>query len=155
MNGKSLNGKPSFWALVGGLALVFLSGVLIVFLVWRKEGIKDYDQLRSEQRAKNLVDLNAENQKTLSSYHWVDRPKGVVAIPIDRAMQLVMVDLRSNQPHAAGPVTTPAPSPAPTPTNAAPQSTPATPNQAAPAAPKPANSPAASPAPIASPAPRS
>ena len=42
-------------------------------------------------RLKNLADLNSENQKLMTQYHWVDKSKGVVGIPIDRAMDQVLV----------------------------------------------------------------
>jgi hypothetical protein len=64
---------------------------------------------------KNLADLAVENQKTLASYHWVDKEKGIVGVPIDRAMELEIADLSAKHPHAAGPITLPAPSPTPAP----------------------------------------
>ena len=36
------------------------------------------------------MDLKSAQQGQLSSYSWVDRKAGVAAIPIDRAMQLVV-----------------------------------------------------------------
>jgi hypothetical protein len=34
-------------------------------------------------------ELDAETQRNLDTYGWVDRPAGVVRIPIDRAMDLL------------------------------------------------------------------
>jgi arsenite oxidase large subunit len=62
-----------------------------------------------EQRLKILADLNAENQKTLTHYHWVDKDKGIVGIPIDLAIRLTLLDLQAKKPHAAGPVVMPSP----------------------------------------------
>jgi hypothetical protein len=72
--------------------------------------IVTFDHTQRDQRLKNLDDLNAENQKTLTNYRWVDKGKGIVGIPIDRAMELEIADLAANHPHAAGPIATPAPS---------------------------------------------
>ncbi len=36
-----------------------------------------------------LQQLRAEEKSTLESYGWVDRSKGVVRIPVERAMELV------------------------------------------------------------------
>jgi hypothetical protein len=135
MNGNTLNGRPSFWAIMGSLTLVLLFAALLFFLVWHREGIKSYDQLRAEQREKNLAALSAENQKVLNSYRWIDRGKGIVGVPIDRAMQLVVAELQGNHPHPAGPVSTPSPSPAnasasPTPSPAAGARPPAAPSPA-------------------------
>jgi hypothetical protein len=37
--------------------------------------------------------IETEQRARLSGYHWVDRDAGVVSIPIERAMQLVVTDL--------------------------------------------------------------
>jgi hypothetical protein len=109
--------KPtwSFSRVFVGLVLVLLIGGLIALVVWQRQGIPTYDEQRRELRLKNLAELNAENQKVLTQYHWVDKNKGVVGIPIERAMQLVLSDLQASRPHPAGPINTPAPAPASTP----------------------------------------
>ena len=38
----------------------------------------------------NLAALRAEEDEILGRYAWVDRPSGVVAIPIDRAIELTL-----------------------------------------------------------------
>ncbi len=113
MNENSQNGRPTFLSVVGSLLLVCLIGGLIFVVVSRRAGIKSYDELRADQRLKNLAELNAANQKILTSYRWVDRKNGVVGIPIDRAMQLELTALQNNHPHPAGPITVAAPSPSP------------------------------------------
>jgi hypothetical protein len=104
--------KGSAPLLITGLVMVLLFCGFALFLVSQGQSIPNVDELKAQTRLKNLADLNADNQKTLTQYHWVDKSKGVVGIPIDRAMELVLVQLQSNQPHPAGPVATPA---APTP----------------------------------------
>jgi hypothetical protein len=37
-----------------------------------------------------LARLRAEEQERLSSYGWVDKPAGVVRIPVERAMELLV-----------------------------------------------------------------
>lgn len=136
------------------MLLVFVGLVWLVFL--QKQAIPTSTSQTREERLKNLAQLDADNQKTLTSYHWVDKSKGIVGIPIDRAMELVLKDLAANHPHAAGPVSTPAanPTPAASPVPAA-ANQPATPAPSASATPEasPASSPSASPEPSASPTP--
>lgn len=144
------------------MLLVFLGLVWIVFL--QKQAIPtSTDETRAE-RLKNLAQLNADNQKILTNYHWVDKSKGIVGIPINRAMELVLKDLSANHPHAAGPVNPPTASPtpaaSPAPAAANPQATPApsaanqqatpAPSASATPAPSPASSPSSSPEPTAS-----
>jgi hypothetical protein len=113
-------GRSSTPIVITGLVMVLLFGVFVVFLVSQGRSIPDVEEVKAETRVKNLADLNVENQKILTQYRWIDKSKGVVGIPIDRAMDLVLVQLQSSQPHPAGPVSTPAApqpqaSPAPSP----------------------------------------
>jgi hypothetical protein len=141
--------------------LVFVGLVWLVFL--QREAIPSDSHQKREERLKNLAQLNADNQKILTTYHWIDKSKGTVGIPINRAMEFVQKDLAANHPHAAGPINPPAASPTPaatnqpaaSPTPAAtnePAATPAPSVNATPAA-APASSPSSSPEPTASPEP--
>jgi cytochrome c len=80
-----------------------------------RQTIPTYDELRRQQRLKILADLNAENEKTRTQYRWVDKSKGVVSIPIDQAMALVLSGLQSDAPHPPGSAVTPGEQPAITP----------------------------------------
>jgi len=131
---------------------VFVGLVWVVFL--QRQAIPTSTDKTRDERLKTLAQLNADSQKTLTTYHWVDKPKGIISIPIDRAMELVLKDLAANHPHAAGPINPPAASPTPvaspaTPANNQPSATPSPTASATPAA-SPASSPEASPEPSAS-----
>ena len=89
------------------MVLLFLG--LVALLVAQREHVQTPDDVQKEQRLKNLAQLNAENERILTQYRWVDKAKGVVGIPIDRAMSLVLTELQSIQPHPAGPISTPPP----------------------------------------------
>ena len=95
------------------LVLLLLFAGLVWFVTYQRESIAASEPGRRALRLKNLNDLNTENQKALTSYRWIDKGKGVVGIPIDRAMELEVADLAANRPHAAGPITPPAPNPTP------------------------------------------
>jgi hypothetical protein len=101
--------------IITGLVMILLFLGLVALLVGQREQIQTYDEVRKEHRLKNLDDLNAENEKILTQYHWVDKAKGVVGIPIERAMNLVLTELQANRPHAAGPITSPPPAASPSP----------------------------------------
>jgi hypothetical protein len=112
-------GKSSTPVIVTGLVMVLLFCGLAFFLVLQGQSIPNADEVTAQVRLKNLADLNSENQKVLTQYHWIDKSKGVVGVPIDRAMDLVLAELQSNKPHAAGPVNSPvAPAPQASPTPA-------------------------------------
>jgi len=48
------------------------------------------DAGRAEQRLKNLAELQAADSNALTTYGWNDKAKGVVHIPVTKAMQLVL-----------------------------------------------------------------
>jgi hypothetical protein len=45
---------------------------------------------RAALRAKTLADLRAANAEALTTYGWVDQSKGIVRLPIERAMELTL-----------------------------------------------------------------
>jgi len=100
--------KSSVPMIITGLVMILLFAGLAFFLTAQGQSIPNVERVREEARLKNLADLNADDQKVLTQYHWVDKSKGVVGIPIDRAMDLVLTELQSNKPHSAGPVNPPA-----------------------------------------------
>lgn len=55
------------------------------------------DAARSAERAKNLAELQAADTAALTTYGWNDKAKGVVRIPITRAMELVLPSLKTSQ----------------------------------------------------------
>src|SRR5258708_4573118 len=93
--------------IITGVVMILLFLGLVALLVVQREHVQTHDEVLKEQRLKNLAELNAENERILTQYHWVDKAKGVVGIPIDRAMSLVLAELQSVRPHAGGPISTP------------------------------------------------
>lgn len=47
----------------------------------------------AEGRAKALAEIRQREQAIGTTYGWVDQPKGIVHLPIDRAMELTVRDL--------------------------------------------------------------
>ena len=149
--------KPMWLVLAGGLTVLLLF-VIAVQLLRGLAPAPDEDAARAAERAKTYHDLQTENATKLQKYAWVDKAKGTVQIPIERAMELAIVELNSKRPAAAGPIATPAASPAPAAApadSASPAAAPSpAPTPAAAASPSPAATPAApAPAPAASPSP--
>jgi len=106
--------KPLWLVLAGGLILLLLF-LLVVKLLTGLAPAPDEDAARAAERAKAYTDLQTENAQKLETYAWVDKAKGAVQIPIERAMELATAELNSKKPVPAGPIATPAPSPAASP----------------------------------------
>jgi hypothetical protein len=146
--------RPLWLVLAGGFLLLLLF-VIAVRLLTGLAPAPQEGAARAAERTKAHQELEAENAKKLQNYAWVDKAKGTLQIPIERAMELAIVELNSKKPTAAGPIATPAPSPAAAPAaSPAPAAPPTAPAPAAPPAAAPTASPPAAPpaAPTASPA---
>ncbi len=128
---------------LGVLLLFALFGVIVLAIIGPMPRGSDYEETRAKKRMGKLKSVREEAETALNSYAWVDKNKGVVRVPISRAMELTTAELAKQKPAPAGPIATPqAQSPAP-PTSPAPGASPK------PGAAQPAGSPS-TPAPVGS-----
>ena len=100
-----------------GVVLLFaLFGVVVLAIIGPLPRGSDYEETRAKKRMENLKTSREDADKALNTYAWIDKNKGVVRIPISRAMELTIAQLAQQKPAAAGPIATPeaqAASPAP------------------------------------------
>lgn len=97
----------------GVLLLFALFGVLVLAVFGPLPRRDSYEKQRADERMKKLADLQAEDAKALNSYAWIDKNKGTVRLPIERAMELTLAELANKKPAPAGPIATPEASAAP------------------------------------------
>src|SRR6267378_608638 len=91
-----------------GIVLLFaLFGVIVLAIIGPSPRRSDYEETRAKKRVENLKTLREEADKSLATYGWIDKNKGVARIPIERAMELTVADLAKQKPAPAGPITTP------------------------------------------------
>ena len=100
-----------------GVVLLFaLFGVIVLAIIGPSPRGSDYEKTRAKKRMENLKTSREDADKALNSYAWIDKNKGLVRIPIGRAMEVTIEQLAQQKPAAAGPIATPetqAASPAP------------------------------------------
>jgi len=100
-----------------GVVLLFaLFGVIVLAIIGPSPRSSDYEETRAKKRMENLKNLREDAEKALNTYAWIDKNKGLVRIPIGRAMEVTIAQLAQQKPAAAGPIATPetqAASPAP------------------------------------------
>jgi hypothetical protein len=126
-----------------GIVLLFgLFGVIVFAVIGPMPRGSDYEEARAKKRIDALKALREETNKSLTTYDWIDKNKGVARIPIARAMELTVAELSRQKPAPAGPIATPEV-----------QATPGAPTTPAPASPAPAGSPATQGAAVSSPLP--
>ncbi|MBW8780394.1 MAG: hypothetical protein JF599_00690 [Verrucomicrobia bacterium] len=91
--------KSSLWftfvAAIGGFA-IFVVILLVAYLPRQAapliEGAKT-----PEQRKAALAELRAHEAKAAAGYAWIDQSKGVVQLPLDRAVELTLNDLAARK----------------------------------------------------------
>src|SRR5437762_942918 len=119
-----------------GIVLLFaLFGVIVLAVIGPAPRGSDYEETRAKKRADVLKTTRDEATKALTTYGWIDKNKGVARVPIDRAIELTIVELAQRKPAPAGPIATPEPQPTAASTSAA--APPATPS----ASPQPSGTP--------------
>lgn len=93
MQGKEEVNTPTIAAI--GIISAILLFVLIVALQTLYYNLEEKETQKKvySQRPERLARLRADQERDLTSYRWIDRENGVVGIPIDRAMALVIKEL--------------------------------------------------------------
>jgi len=93
-----------------GIVLLFaLFGVIVLAVIGPTPRGSDYEETRAKKRADVLKTTRDEATKTLTTYGWIDKNKGVARVPIERAMELTIAELAQKKPAPAGPIATPEP----------------------------------------------
>src|ERR1700730_1406609 len=90
-----------------GVVLLFaLFGIIVLTVIGPSPRGDTYEQKRATTRVEKLKAVQ-EEAKSLTSYGWIDKNKGVARIPIERAMELTVAELAQKKPTVAGPISTP------------------------------------------------
>ena len=79
--------KCAYAVAIVGSFLIILGLVRTMQRITKPEPL---GQKRAKERADALRDLNAANIDALKTYGWVDQAKGIVRLPVDRAMELTI-----------------------------------------------------------------
>ncbi len=91
-----------------GCFLIFAIVLYLAYLPRRSAAVAiDLAKIPAEEQWKyspagrqaHLEEMRAREQAAQAGYGWVDRPKGVVRLPIDRAMELTLRDLNAARQH--------------------------------------------------------
>ena len=85
--------RPGISFVLGILAFCVV-GALVVLVRSNMTAGTTYDQQRAEIRKAKLIALHRAERRKLTTYAWADKAKGIVQIPIDRAVELTVQDLK-------------------------------------------------------------
>ncbi len=88
-----------------GIILLFVVfGAIVLAFVGPGQRTDSYEATRAKKRVDNLNTLRAEDAKALAGYAYVDKAKGTVRIPIERAMQLTVTEMKDKKPSMGTPI---------------------------------------------------
>jgi hypothetical protein len=94
-------GKLFFVGLLSVILMIDAVVGLQALYYWQLDQVETSEELYS--RPAKLETLLTDQQKLLTDYRVLDAKKGIVAIPIDRAMKLVVDDLSQQRGATAAP----------------------------------------------------
>jgi hypothetical protein len=82
--------QPPPWLSLNAIAFlgIFLAGAGLIAVMYHFTRPGPVDQSRWAERTKNLTELEAQNKELLEHYGWVNQTRGVVRLPLDRALEL-------------------------------------------------------------------
>jgi hypothetical protein len=75
-------------AVLGGFAIFLI--ILMVAYLPNKAGYPNSGSKTPAERKALLAELNGNNQTISNTYGWVDKERGIVRIPLDRAIELTI-----------------------------------------------------------------
>jgi hypothetical protein len=76
---------------------VFLIFVLILGVTYLNRPDNSQSAADTEAREAIRADVEAEQNRLVTTCEWVNRPEGIVRIPVDVAMEVVVKELRKEQ----------------------------------------------------------
>lgn len=82
----------TFASILGGFA-IFAFIVTIAYLPQRPAPVQQ-GALTPRERLIRLMEMRSKEQKQSTSYAWIDQQKGLVQLPIERAMELTIQEHR-------------------------------------------------------------
>lgn len=110
--------EPKTSALPAYVIGILGSFLIVACLVWAMRYYTSpapVGQARVEERKKNLTELRSVEAEGLNNYAWVDQGKGIVRLPVARAIEITLQEYqspaaaRSNRVARAEKAATPAP----------------------------------------------
>ena len=98
----SKRGKPSplgfsVVGIIGSFAII----LLILWTAYLPQRPAKINQSIAAERRRKLVELEARQHETTTNYGWVNANQGIVRIPVERAIELVVQELGAA--HSGGP----------------------------------------------------
>jgi hypothetical protein len=105
---QAVHARAPFSAWLGVVVLFLLFGVIVLAVIGPAPRGDTYEATRAKKRIDMLKTARDSDAKELGTYGWIDQNKGVVRVPINRAMQIAVAELAKQKPAPAYAIATPA-----------------------------------------------
>ena len=92
--------RPGLSFLLGVLAFCLVGGLVLSVRSYLTS-TKSYEAQRAELRLRRISQLRKDDRHKLTTYAWADKAKGVAVIPVERAMELTLAGLQTQEPAAS------------------------------------------------------
>jgi len=99
--------RTPFTAWLGVVLLFFIFGLIVLAVIGPSRRVSDYEQRRAYNRQTKLQAQREQDAAALTGYAWVDKNKGSVRIPIERAMEVSLTELAGKKPAPGSPIVAP------------------------------------------------
>ena len=99
--------EKSIWPMfIGAFVLFALFALAVQWMVGSGDPASyDEEAIRAKERYDILAKINEENKALITGYGWADQAKGLVRLPLERAMELTTAKLAAQgEPRPAYPV---------------------------------------------------
>lgn len=100
MNNPQLEPEPSdskvLLSALGWIGVIFLF-ILIVAIAYLPRQAPSTESIAAAERMQIRNEITAEQIRLVGSYEWINQPEGIVRIPVSRAMELTVDELRKEQ----------------------------------------------------------
>lgn len=100
--------RSTFGSWLGVVLLFAIFGLFVWVVIGAMPRGDSYEDKRRQARLEKLKTAREEQQKASAGYGWVAKEKGIVRVPVERAMELTRIELAQRKPAPAGPIATPA-----------------------------------------------
>ena len=101
---EAVRARAPFSTWAGVVFLFLLFGVIVLAVVGPAPRGDTFEETRAKKRADILKTAREADAKELWSYGWIDKNKGVVRLPVARAMELTVAELARQKPAPAYPI---------------------------------------------------
>jgi hypothetical protein len=92
---------PIFVTVIGAIIGLLTMFVIIAVMVWVGRPAPPPPP-PDAQPPRTIEEVRAAEQEALNTYGWIDREQGVVQIPVERAMELLIGEARRQDPAVSG-----------------------------------------------------